>query len=195
MPKIILASSSSYRRDLLLRIINDFDVISPNIDESMLSGEDARATALRLADEKAKKIAFDHPQAFVIGADQTAHLDNLQIKKPINFEEAFKQLKKLSNQEVKFFSAVVLFNLSQDIRHEGVEEISVKYKKLDDKAIENYLNFDKPYGCLGCIKSEGLGISLLDKVSSNDPTAIIGLPLIALSDMLIKNKIKLRDAK
>jgi septum formation protein len=148
-----------------------------------------------LADEKAKKIAFDHPQAFVIGSDQTAHLDNLQIKKPINFEEAFKQLKKLSSQEVKFFSAVVLFNLSQDIRHAWVEEISVKYKKLDDKAIENYLNFDKPYGCLGCIKSEGLGISLLDKVSSNDPTAIIGLPLIALSDMLIKNKIKLRDAK
>ena len=89
----------------------------------------------------------------------------------------------------------MLFNLSQDIRYEWVEEISVKYKKLDDKAIENYLNFDKPYGCLGCIKSEGLGISLLDKVSSNDPTAIIGLPLIALSNMLIKNKIKLRDAE
>lgn len=195
MSSIILASSSLYRKKLLLRIINDFSVLSPDIDETKLQNEDTSNSALRLANDKAKKIAQLHQKAFVIGADQTAQFKNNQINKPINFNEAFEQLKKLSGQEVIFYSAVVLINLSKKIHHECVEKIYVKYKKLDEKTIRNYLEYDKPYGCLGCIKSEGLGISLLDKVISNDPTAIIGLPLIALSKMFIENNIELNDTR
>jgi len=194
MPKIILASSSLYRKELLSRIVKDFIIISPDIDESKTDKENPSIAALRLANEKAKKIALTNPEAFIIGADQTAQFKNIQINKPNNFNEAFEQLKKLSGQEVHFYSAVTLINLSKKIHTEWVEDIKVKYKKIDDETITNYLNYDKPYGCLGCIKSESLGISLLEKVSSDDPTAIIGLPLIALSSMLVKNKIKLNDA-
>ena len=194
MPKIILASSSLYRKELLSRIVKDFIIISPDIDESKTDKENPSVAALRLANEKAKKIALTNPEAFIIGADQTAQFKNIQINKPNNFNEAFEQLKKLSGQEVHFYSAVTLINLSKKIHAEWVEDIKVKYKKIDDETITNYLNYDKPYGCLGCIKSESLGISLLEKVSSDDPTAIIGLPLIALSSMLVKNKIKLNDA-
>ena len=190
---LILASSSIYRKELLSRIIEEYQIEIPDIDESKYDHEDAKTSAIRLALEKAEKIALTLPDSFIIGADQTAESNHIQINKPNNYEEAFEQLKKLSGKDVSFYSAICLICKSKKIKYEYVSEVNVKYKNLSENEIESYLKYEKPYGCLGCIKSEGLGISLLEKVSSEDPTAIIGLPLIALSQMLKDSGIKLKS--
>jgi len=190
---LILASSSIYRKELLSRIIEDYQIEIPDIDESKYDHEDAKTSAIRLALEKADKISSAYPDSFIIGADQTAESNHIQINKPNNYEEAFEQLKKLSGKDVSFYSAICLICKSKKIKYEYVSEVNVKYKDLSENEIESYLKYEKPYGCLGCIKSEGLGISLLEKVSSDDPTAIIGLPLIALSQMLKDSGIKLKS--
>ena len=160
MSQIILASSSIYRKELLQRILAEFKVINPNVDETKIKSENAYQSAERLAEEKAQKISNKFKEAIVIGCDQTAEYNEIQIEKPLNFKSAF-SLKK-----------VISFN--------------VKYKDLSSIEIENYLKQEKPFNCVGSIKSEGLGITLLDEINSNDPTAIIGLPLITLTDMLKK---------
>lgn len=191
MNNIILASSSVYRKNLLNRLIPKFKIISPEVDESLILGENAKITASRLALIKAKKVSVLNKTAYVIGSDQTAEFDNIQIKKPNNYDEALKQLLLLSDKRVNFYSAVCVIQETTNIKQEAIEVIEVKYKKITEEQARTYLKYENPLGCLGCIKSEGLGISLLEHVKCNDPTAIIGMPLIKLSNIFNSLNIKL----
>ncbi len=186
MSQIILASSSIYRKELLQRILSEFKVVSPNIDEKKINSENAYESAQRLAEEKAQKISNEFREDIVIGCDQTAEYNNIQIEKPLNFKFAFSQLKELSGKQVNFHSAICVTNFKKNISHKKVVSFNVKYKDLSLVEIENYLNYEKPFNCVGSIKSEGLGISLLEEINSSDPTAIIGLPLISLVSILKK---------
>tara|TARA_B100000035_G_scaffold233403_1_gene201674 strand:- start:49980 stop:50564 length:585 start_codon:yes stop_codon:yes gene_type:complete len=190
MSKIILASSSVYRKELLQRLIPKFEIVSPNVDESLVEGEDAKSTSLRLALLKAERISSENEDAFVVGSDQTAQFDHIQIKKPSNYTDALDQLMLLSGKVVYFYSAVCVLQNKSQIKHEAIETIEVKYKKITKSEAEIYLKYENPLGCLGCIKSEGLGISLLEYVHSSDPTAIIGMPLISLSKIFNSLRIK-----
>ena len=188
--KIVLASSSIYRKELLSRVINDFECISPDINEQQAPGETAREMALRLSIEKAKKVSeLVSQNTFVIGCDQTAFTDNVLLQKPINFENAFKQLKFLSGKKVNFYSAFCLLNNKDKNIISDCSEFSVNYRILEDTEIKNYLEADKPYNCVGSIKSESLGITLLENIHNDDPSAIIGLPLIKLSKILKQNNL------
>lgn len=191
MNNIILASSSVYRKNLLNRLIPKFKIISPEVDESLILGENAKIAASRLALIKAKKVSVLNKTAYVIGSDQTAEFDNIQIKKPNNYDEALKQLLLLSDKRVNFYSAVCVIQETTNIKQEAIEVIEVKYKKITEEQARTYLKYENPLGCLGCIKSEGLGISLLEHVKCNDPTAIIGMPLIKLSNIFNSLNIKL----
>lgn len=191
MNNIILASSSVYRKNLLNRLIPEFKIISPEVDESLILGENAKIAASRLALIKAKKVSVLNKTAYVIGSDQTAEFDNIQIKKPNNYDEALKQLLLLSDKRVNFYSAVCVIQETTNIKQEAIEVIEVKYKKITEEQARTYLKYENPLGCLGCIKSEGLGISLLEHVKCNDPTAIIGMPLIKLSNIFNSLNIKL----
>ena len=186
MSQIILASSSIYRKELLQRILSEFKVVSPNIDEKKINSENAYESAQRLAEEKAQKISNEFREAIVIGCDQTAEYNNIQIEKPLNFKFAFSQLKELSGKQVNFHSAICVTHFKKNISYKKVVSFNVKYKDLSLVEIENYLNYEKPFNCVGSIKSEGLGISLLEEINSSDPTAIIGLPLISLVSILKK---------
>jgi septum formation protein len=182
--QLILASSSIYRRDLLSRLQIPFKVISPEVDETPLNGELPQETALRLAKEKALNIALTEPKALIIGCDQVATLDNLQIGKPLTHENATKQLKLMRGREVIFHSALCLYNTStKQMQAENVP-YTVKFKMLTDAQIETYLLKEQPYHCAGSAKSEGLGIAIIDKMVGDDPNALIGLPLIKLINML-----------
>lgn len=191
MNNIILASSSVYRKNLLNRLIPKFKIISPEVDESLILGENAKIAASRLALIKAKKVSVLNKTAYVIGSDQTAEFDNIQIKKPNNYDEALKQLLLLSDKRVNFYSAVCVIQETTNIKQEAIEVIEVKYKKITEEQARTYLKYENPLGCLGCIKSEGLGISLLEHVKCKDPTAIIGMPLIKLSNIFNSLNIKL----
>ena len=186
MSQIILASSSIYRKELLQRILSEFKVVSPNINEEKIKSENAYESARRLAEEKAQKISNEFREAIVIGCDQTAEYNNIQIEKPLNFKLALSQLKELSGKQVNFHSAICVTHFKKNISYKKVVSFNVKYKDLSIPEIKNYLNYEKPFNCVGSIKSEGLGISLLEEINSSDPTAIIGLPLIALVSILKK---------
>ncbi len=186
MTNIILASSSPYRKELLKRLKIKFSVVSSNINEKKLNNENAATSAKRLSKAKAEYIAQQYQQSYIIGCDQTAEYSGIQIEKPLNFNSACKQLALLSNKKVNFYSAICLINKSKNIIYEDVIKFNVRYKNLTTEQIKSYLKNETPYNCVGSIKSEGLGISLLAEINSNDPTAIIGLPLITLTKMLIK---------
>ena len=193
MSQIILASSSIYRKELLERLLLEFKIVMPEIEEIRLEAETAYDTASRLAEEKAKKISSQFKDAIVIGCDQTAEYNNIQIQKPLDFERAVSQLKELSGKRVNFHSGVCVHYVKQNIFQKKVISFDVKYKDLKVAEIENYLKKEKPYNCIGSIKSEGLGITLLDEINSSDPTAIIGLPLITLVEMLSNVGININD--
>jgi len=184
MISIILASSSPYRKELLKRLKVSFEIIPPNVDEKKLERENAHDSSKRLALLKADVIAKKRPNSYIIGCDQTAECQGFQLEKPLNFPSAQKQLMSLSNKKVNFYSAVCLVNKTKKISYVDVVKFTVKYRKISEGQIKKYLNIEEPYDCVGSIKSEGLGISLLDEINSVDPTAIIGLPLITLSKML-----------
>ena len=186
MSEVILASSSRYRQELLKRLSIEFRSISPNIDETKIHNETFEDLARRLSNEKAKIISMNHPSAFVIGSDQTAEYNNKQVNKPLSIKNAFSQLKELSGQTLNFFSGVCLKNEQRKISVDEVVKFSVTYKKLSDKQINRYLELEDPTHCVGSIKSEGLGITLLEEIQCNDPTAVIGLPLIELSKMFAR---------
>ena len=183
MNKIILASSSIYRQELLKRLPINFSSISPNIDETRINGENFEDLARRLSNEKAEAISIKNPSAFVIGSDQTAELNKREVRKPLSIERAFIQLNELSGQTLNFFSGVCLKNAQKNISADEVVKFSVTYKKLSEKQIKSYLEMEDPSHCVGSIKSEGLGITLLEEIQCNDPSAVIGLPLIKLSKM------------
>lgn len=179
---LILASSSVYRRELLERLGIPFAVISPQVDETPLAGETSLALALRLAKAKAVAVALTHPAAWVIGSDQVADLCGAAIGKPGNFERAMAQLQLMSGSSVTFHTALCL--MRGDVETTLSVPTEVIFRKLPDDVLEAYLHAEKPYDCAGSAKAEGLGISLMESIQSNDPTALIGLPLIALSAML-----------
>ena len=190
MSKLILASSSVYRRMLLERLRLPFDVESPEIDETPMSGESPENTALRLAREKAKKVGMSHRDALVIGCDQVAVLEDMQLGKPYTFDNAFRQLKAMRGKTVVFHSALCLYNSREERIHSTIVPCSVSFRNYSDAQIENYLKIEEPYHCAGSAKSEGLGIALIASISGNDPNALIGLPLIALVGMLEKEGIR-----
>ena len=181
---LILASSSEYRRQLLQKLLIPFNSISPNVDESALAGEKPQETALRLAQEKAKKIGNEYPHALVIGCDQVATLGGEQLGKPLNHNNATKQLQKMRGREVVFHSALCLYNAATGNMQAVVVPYLVKFRQLSDEQIESYLTKEQPYHCAGSAKSEGLGIALIERMLGEDPNALIGLPLIKLITML-----------
>lgn len=181
---LILASSSEYRRELLLKLQIPFSNVSPHVDETPLEGEKPQQTALRLAQVKAKKIGSDYPHALVIGCDQVATLDGEQLGKPGNHANATKQLQKMRGREVTFHSALCLYNAATGNMQALVVPYLVRFRQLTDDQIENYLSKEQPYHCAGSAKSEGLGIALIDRMLGEDPNALIGLPLIKLVTML-----------
>ena len=194
MPQIILASSSIYRKELLERLLLDFQIVKPDIEEVRIETESAYETADRLSEEKTKEVSSQFKEAIVIGCDQTAEYNNIQIQKPLNHKTALLQLKELSGKRVNFHSGVCVHYDKQNIFQKKVISFDVKYKNLKLAEIESYLEKEKPYNCVGSIKSEGLGITLLDEINSSDPTAVIGLPLIALVHMLKKIGININDS-
>ena len=181
---LILASSSEYRRELLLKLQIPFSGISPHVDETALNGEKPHETALRLAQVKARKVGSDYPHALVIGCDQVATLDGEQLGKPLNHANATKQLQKMRGREVTFHSALCLFNAATGNMQALVVPYMVRFRQLTDEQIENYLVKEQPYHCAGSAKSEGLGIALIERMLGEDPNALIGLPLIKLITML-----------
>ncbi|SDG99860.1 septum formation protein [Paraburkholderia steynii] len=187
-PRLILASSSPYRRELLERLRIPFDVAVPAIDETPLAGESPEATALRLAQAKARAVASgltSGEQALVIGSDQVATYDGHQIGKPGTHEKALAQLQGMRGREVLFHSALCLFD-SRSGDAQTVDVVTrVRFRNLPDATLDAYLRAETPYDCAGSAKAEGLGIALLDAIESGDPTALIGLPLIALTRMLL----------
>jgi septum formation protein len=181
-PRIILASTSVYRRELLERLRIPFEVVSPKVDETPLSGESSLDLSLRLAHAKAAIVSKAHPDAWVIGSDQVADLCGAAIGKPGNFERAMAQLQLMRGQTVTFYTALCL--MKDDTQTTLCIPTKVRFRKLSDDVLETYLLTEEPYDCAGSAKSEGLGISLLEAIESDDPTALIGLPLIALTTLL-----------
>ncbi|HZV99006.1 MAG TPA: Maf family nucleotide pyrophosphatase [Methylophilaceae bacterium] len=182
--QLILASSSIYRRELLTHLQLPFTTISPEVDETPFAGEAPEATALRLAQAKARKVGSTHPQTLVIGCDQVATLDGLQLGKPYTHDNAVKQLRMMRGRDVTFYSALCLYNAGTDSMQAKVVPYVVQFRNLSDEQIENYLLREQPYHCAGSAKSEGLGIALIASMHGSDPNALIGLPLIELIDML-----------
>ena len=188
-PTLILASSSEFRRELLQKLQIPFSSISPRVDETPFENEKPHETALRLAQDKARKIGADYPHALVIGCDQVATLDGEQLGKPLNHVNATKQLKSMRGREVTFHSALCLYNAATGNMQAEVVPYIVRFRQLSDEQIENYLNKEQPYQCAGSAKSEGLGIALMERMIGEDPNALIGLPLIKLINMLENEKI------
>ena len=183
---LVLASSSAYRRELLSRLQLPFDVAVPDIDESPRPGETPSATALRLAREKAAAVAAKLPGRVVIGSDQVATLDDEQIGKPGNHANALAQLQTMRGREVIFHTALCVWD-GRDGTHqlENIQTV-VQFRDLPDAELDAYLRIEQPYDCAGSAKNEALGIAILERIDSSDPTALTGLPLIALTGMLRK---------
>jgi len=180
--KLILASASRYRRHLLERLGLPFEVVPAAIDETPLPAETPKALAQRLAQEKAQHVAQMHPDALVIGSDQVAALGNECLGKPGHHDAAVRQLKKMSGQTVVFYTAVCVYHRQQHL--EALVPTHCQFRQLDEAEIQYYLHQEQPYDTAGSAKAESLGISLMHSLQSDDPTAIIGLPLIALNTLL-----------
>jgi septum formation protein len=182
--QLVLGSSSIYRRELLQRLQIPFEICSPDINETPLPGEVPGKTALRLAESKARAAASAYPNALIIGADQVAGLESIPLGKPLTHENAVRQLRLLSGKEVTFHTALSLFNSRTNSIQTSLTLSHVKFRELNDQKIEKYLAKEQPYHCAGSAKSEGLGIALIERIVGDDPNALIGLPLIALVEML-----------
>ena len=183
-PALILASTSRYRRALLQRLQLPFDVEAPGVDETPLPGEAPAALAQRLALEKARAVAQRHPDAVVIGSDQVADLAGQAIGKPHTHERAVQQLRAMSGRSVVFHTAVAVVRQNAGVAEVRLSPVVVRFRDLSDEEIENYLRREQPYDCAGSAKSEGLGIALLHSVESQDPTALIGLPLSTVCELM-----------
>ncbi len=182
--RLVLGSTSPYRRELLQRLQIPFEVAAPEVDETPLPHEAPDALAGRLALAKAHAVARNFPQAVVIGSDQVADLDGLALGKPGNHERAVSQLRQMRGQTVIFQTAVAVVCLESGFEQTALAAVRVKFRDLNDAEIENYLRTEQPYDCAGSAKSEGLGIALLESIDSDDPTALVGLPLIRTCKMI-----------
>jgi septum formation protein len=183
-PALVLASTSRYRGELLQRLRLPFTTVAPNVDETPLPLEAPQETSLRLALAKAHAVARQQPTAVVIGSDQVATLDGLQLGKPGTHERAREQLQRMRGREVLFHTAVAVVCQAQGFAQQGVATVRTQFRQLSDAHIERYLHLEQPYDCAGSAKSEALGIALLDAIHSDDPTALVGLPLIRTAQML-----------
>lgn len=186
MSAIVLASTSLYRRQLLARLVPDFVVQAPSVDEAPLADETPLQTAQRLAKAKAEAVALDHPGALVIGSDQLAELDGRALGKAGTAEAASRQLAACSGKTVRFHTAVTLIAAlpGGNVYHHATDCTRVVFRQLDEATITRYVAAEQPFDCAGSFKVEGLGIALFNRVESDDPTALIGLPLIAVAQML-----------
>ena len=182
--KLVLASTSAYRRELLQRFDLPFDVARPDIDETPLPGETPQATAERLAVEKARAVAGQFEDALIIGSDQVAHMGDTRFGKPGTVERAIAQLQAMSGRTVIFHTALAVLNTRSGHVQLDAVPTQVRFRTLGDDEIVRYVNKERPLDCAGSAKSEGLGITLLDALSGDDPNALVGLPLIALARML-----------
>ena len=181
---LVLGSTSRYRRDLLERLCIPFEVTSPDVDETPLAGESPYALACRLALAKARAVARLHPDAIVIGSDQVADLDGEPLGKPGTHERARAQLQRMRGRSVIFQTALSVVCTATDFAQTELAAIEVRFRALADDEIERYLRAEQPYDCDGSAKSEGLGITLLDAIHNDDPTALVGLPLIRTARLL-----------
>jgi septum formation protein len=183
-PPLILASTSRYRRELLERLRIPFDVVSPEVDETPGAEETPMSLAQRLALAKARAVAKAHPNAVVIGSDQVADLDGEPIGKPGTHDRAVEQLRAMRGRSIVFHTAVAVVRESTGFAEALLAQVTVRFRDLSDAEIENYLRLEEPYDCAGSAKCETLGIALLDAIDSDDPTALVGLPLIRTSRLL-----------
>ncbi len=183
MMKLLLASSSPYRRELLSRLRIPFDWQAPDVDEQAQTGETPQELALRLSTSKAQALAATHSEHLIIGSDQVASWRGQSINKPGNHANAFKQLQALSGQRVDFHSGLCVLDSASGRSLIDTVTTEVVFRQLSDTSIDSYLKCERPYDCAGSFKAEGLGISLLERISSDDNTAITGLPLIRLRKM------------
>jgi septum formation protein len=187
----VLASTSIYRSELLKRLGIPFETAAPDVDETPLPNESARDTSLRLAQEKARAVAKNYPNALIIGSDQVALLEGQQIGKPLTHDNAVRQLQTMRGKTTCFYTALTLFNTRTGKLQSAVAENFVTLRNLSDAEIEGYLQKEQPYHCAGSAKSEGLGIALMTRMTGDDPNALIGLPLILLIGMLREEGVSL----
>jgi septum formation protein len=190
-PSLILASTSVYRCELLKRQQIPFITANPDVDETPLPDETARATSLRLSQRKALAVATSYPDALIIGSDQVALLEDQQLGKPLNHDNAVKQLQAMRGKTTCFYTALTLLNSRTGRMQTEVAENHVTLRELTDDEIEGYLTKEQPYNCAGSAKSEGMGIALMSRMSGDDPNALIGLPLILLTRMLRSENVHL----
>ena len=188
---VVLGSTSPYRRELLARLRMPFSVTAPHVDETALPGEAPAALALRLALAKARAVAVLHPEAVVIGSDQVADLAGQALGKPGEHARAVTQLRQMRGQTVLFHTALAVVCLATGFEQVDMAEVRVVFRDLSDDEIEAYLQAEQPYDCAGSAKSEGLGIALLASIDNDDPTALIGLPMIRTARMLRQAGVKL----
>ena len=193
--KLILGSTSAYRRELLARLQVPFEVRAPGVDETPLANEAPVDLAMRLALAKAQAVAQLNPHSVVIGSDQVADLDGIALGKPGNHTRAVEQLRRMRGKTVVFQTALAVVCVATGFVAQELAQIKVKFRDLSDDEIEHYLLAETPYDCAGSAKSEGLGIALLEKIESDDPTALIGLPLIRTAKMLRAAGIALLGSK
>jgi septum formation protein len=188
---LILGSTSRYRKELLTRLRIPFETASPDVDETPHSNESPKDLALRLALAKARAVALKYPEAVVIGSDQVADLEGTPLGKPVNHANAILQLQRMRGKTVIFQTALSVVCIATGYERTDLAEVKVKFRDLSDAEIETYLRAEEPYDCAGSAKSEGLGIALLDAIDNDDPTALIGLPLIRTCQMLREAGVKL----
>jgi len=188
---LILGSTSRYRKELLSRLQIPFETVAPDVDETPHSNESPKDLALRLALAKARAVALKNPEAIVIGSDQVADLEGTPLGKPGNHHNATLQLQRMRGKTVIFQTALSVVCIATGYQRTDLAEVKVKFRDLSDAEIESYLRAEEPYDCAGSAKSEGLGIVLLDSIENDDPTALIGLPLIRTCQMLREAGVKL----
>lgn len=181
---LILASSSSYRRKLLQRLKIPFHCESPDINESPHVDETATELVLRLAETKVRAVASIYPQSLIIGSDQIGTINDEILTKPGNYKNARNQLARISGQSVKFLTGLCLLNTINNRTQKDCVSYTVHFRSISENEVERYLNKEKPYDCTGSFKSEEYGISLVERMEGDDPTSLVGLPLIRLADML-----------
>ena len=182
--RLVLASTSPYRRELLARLRLPFDAVPPGVDEAAQPNETPRALAQRLALHKARAVGRRDAEAVVIGSDQVADLDGQALGKPGSHDRAVEQLRSMRGRDVRFHTAVAVVCAASGFEQQTVSTVRVRFRDLTDADIERYLRLEQPYDCAGSAKCEALGIALVDTIESDDPTALIGLPLIRTAAML-----------
>jgi septum formation protein len=187
---LVLASTSIYRSELLTTLQIPFQTSAPDVDETPLPGESAEQTSWRLSQAKAQVVAKRFPDALIIGSDQVALLDGQQIGKPLNHDNAVRQLSAMRGKTVTFYTALTLLNAASGEMQTDVAITHVGFRNVSDDEIERYLKKEQPYHCAGSAKSEGLGIALISRIEGDDPNALIGLPLILLVSMLEKQGVR-----